>query len=40
MDFRRFDITQPPGPRMSRCGVRGDMVYLAGLSASDAKADI
>ncbi|HVH74043.1 MAG TPA: RidA family protein [Stellaceae bacterium] len=40
MDIRRFDITQPPGPRMSRCVVRGDTVYLCGLTASDAKADI
>ena len=40
MDIRRFDITQPPGPRMSRCVVRGDTVYLCGLTASDSKADI
>ena len=40
MDIRRFDLTQPPGPRMSRCVVRGDTVYLCGLTASDSKADI
>ncbi len=40
MDIRRFDLTQPPGPRMSRCVVRGDTVYLAGLTANDASQDI
>jgi enamine deaminase RidA (YjgF/YER057c/UK114 family) len=40
MDIRRIEITQPPGPRMSRCVVRGDMVYLAGLTASDTSQDI
>jgi enamine deaminase RidA (YjgF/YER057c/UK114 family) len=40
MDIRRIEITQPPGPRMSRCVVRGDTVYLAGLTASDASQDI
>jgi enamine deaminase RidA (YjgF/YER057c/UK114 family) len=39
-DIRRIDVTQPPGPRMSRCVVRGDMVYLCGLTASDTKEDI
>ncbi|HEY3908536.1 MAG TPA: RidA family protein [Stellaceae bacterium] len=40
MDIRRIDLTQPPGPRMSRCVVRGDTVYLAGLTASDSAQDI
>ncbi len=40
MDIRRIEITQPPGPRMSRCVVRGDTVYLAGLTASDTSQDI
>jgi enamine deaminase RidA (YjgF/YER057c/UK114 family) len=40
MDIRRIDLTQPPGPRMSRAVVRGDTVYLAGLTAGDTKADI
>ena len=40
MAINRFDLTQPPGPRMSRCVVRGDTVYLAGLTASDASQDI
>jgi enamine deaminase RidA (YjgF/YER057c/UK114 family) len=40
MDIRRIDLTQPPGPRMSRCVVRGDTVYLAGLTASDSTQDI
>ena len=39
-DIRRIDITQPPGPRMSRCVVRGDTVYLAGLTAADTNQDI
>ena len=39
-DIRRIDITQPPGPRMSRCVVRGDTVYLCGLTAADTKEDI
>jgi len=40
MDIRRIDLTQPPGPRMSRCVVRGDTVYLAGLTAGDTTQDI
>jgi enamine deaminase RidA (YjgF/YER057c/UK114 family) len=40
MDIRRIEITQGPGPRMSRCVVRGDNVYLAGLTASDTSQDI
>ena len=40
MDIRRIDMTQPPGPRMSRAVVRGDTVYLAGLTAGDTSQDI
>jgi enamine deaminase RidA (YjgF/YER057c/UK114 family) len=40
MEIRRSDLTQPPGPRMSRCVVRGEMVYLAGLTANDTSQDI
>ena len=40
MDIRRFDITKPPGPRMSRLVVRGDTVYLCGLTANDPTEDI
>jgi enamine deaminase RidA (YjgF/YER057c/UK114 family) len=40
MSVSRHDITTGPGPRMSRCVVKGDMVYLAGLTADDAGADI
>ena len=40
MDIRRIDKTQPPGPRMSRAVVRGDTVYLAGLTAGDTAQDI
>jgi enamine deaminase RidA (YjgF/YER057c/UK114 family) len=40
MDIRRIDLTQPPGPRMSRAVVRGDTVYLAGLTAGDTSQDI
>ena len=36
----RHEITTGPGPRMSRCVVKGDMVYVAGLTASDSSADI
>ena len=39
-DIRRIDITQGPGPRMSRVAVHGDRVFLAGLTASDASQDI
>jgi enamine deaminase RidA (YjgF/YER057c/UK114 family) len=40
MDIQRFETTQPPGPRMSRCVIHGDTVYVAGLTASDASQDI
>jgi enamine deaminase RidA (YjgF/YER057c/UK114 family) len=40
MDIRRIDLTQPPGPRMSRAVVRGDTVYLAGLTAGDTSQDV
>src|SRR5919201_1491679 len=40
MAINRFDLAQPAGPRMSRCVVHGDRVYLAGLTASDASQDI
>ena len=33
MTIERFDITTGPGARMSRAVVRGDMVYLCGLTA-------
>jgi enamine deaminase RidA (YjgF/YER057c/UK114 family) len=39
-DIRRIDITQPPGPRMSRVVVHGDRVFVAGLTAGDATQDI
>jgi enamine deaminase RidA (YjgF/YER057c/UK114 family) len=40
MAIKRFDITQPPGPRMSRCIVRDDTVYVCGITAPDAASDI
>jgi len=40
MDIRRIDLTQPPGPRMSRAVIHGDRVFLAGLTASDSSQDI
>jgi len=40
MAITRFDLTQPPGPRMSRCVVRNDTVYLAGLTAGDTSQNI
>ena len=39
-DIRRIDITQPPGPRMSRGVVHGDRVFLAGLTAADTSQDV
>ena len=39
-DIRRIDVTEGPGPRMSRCVVRGNNVYLCGLTASDTGQDI
>ncbi len=39
-DVRRIDITEPPGPRMSRAVVHGDRVFLAGLTAADTSQDI
>jgi enamine deaminase RidA (YjgF/YER057c/UK114 family) len=36
----RIDVTQPPGPRMSRCVVHGSTVYLCGLTAADTSQDI
>jgi enamine deaminase RidA (YjgF/YER057c/UK114 family) len=40
MAIQRIDVTQGPGPRMSRCVVNGDMVYLCGITASDNSLDI
>ena len=40
MSITRIEVTTGPGPRMSRCVVKGDMVYIAGLTASDRSADI
>jgi enamine deaminase RidA (YjgF/YER057c/UK114 family) len=40
MEIKRFDITQPPGPRMSRCIVRGDTVYVCGITRPDSASDI
>src|SRR5260370_2181297 len=39
-DIRRIEVTEGPGPRMSRCVVRGDNVYLCGLTAADTSQDI
>jgi enamine deaminase RidA (YjgF/YER057c/UK114 family) len=39
-EIRRIDITQPPGPRMSRCVVHGNTVYLCGLTAADTTQDV
>lgn len=40
MSVQRHEITTGPGPRMSRCVVKGDMVYVAGLTASNSDGDI
>ena len=39
-DIRRIELTQPPGPRMSRTVVHGDRVFVAGLTAADTSQDI
>ena len=39
MSITRYDVTSGPGPRMSKCVVRGDTVYLAGFVAADTSAD-
>lgn len=40
MEITRFDQTEPPGPRMSRVVIAGDLVFVAGLTATDATLDI
>ena len=40
MSVTRIKKTTGPGPIMSRCVVKGDMVFVAGLTASDRSADI
>jgi enamine deaminase RidA (YjgF/YER057c/UK114 family) len=40
MTIERHDITSGAAPRMSRCVVNGNMVYLAGLTAADRSGDI
>jgi len=40
MAIQRIDVTQGPGPRMSRCVINGDMVYLCGLVAGDISQDV
>ena len=40
MNVTRIDKTAGPGPIMSRCVVRGDTVYVAGLTATDRSADV
>ena len=40
MSITRIDKTAAPGPVMSRCVIKGDTVYVAGLTASDRSADI
>lgn len=40
MSITRHEITTGPGPRMSRCVVKDDMVYVAGLTADDTTADV
>lgn len=40
MTIERHDITAGTAPRMSRCVVNGNMVYLAGLTAGDRSGDI
>lgn len=40
MDIVRIDQTEPPSARMSRVVIYGDLVFVAGLTASDASQDI
>jgi hypothetical protein len=40
MAIKRLDITTGPGPRMSRCVINGDTVYVCGLTSSDFSLDI
>ena len=40
MSVTRIEKTSGSAPRMSRCVIKGDMVYVAGLTASDRSADI
>lgn len=40
MAIQRIEVTTGPGPRMSRCVVNGDMVYVCGLTAGDTSQDI
>ena len=40
MSVTRIEKTSGPGPRMSRCVVHGNTVYVAGLTASDRSAGI
>jgi enamine deaminase RidA (YjgF/YER057c/UK114 family) len=40
MYVTRIEKTTGPSPIMSRCVVKGDMVFVAGLTASDRSADI
>jgi enamine deaminase RidA (YjgF/YER057c/UK114 family) len=40
MSVTRIEATSGPGPIMSRCVVKDDMVYVAGLTATDRTADI
>jgi enamine deaminase RidA (YjgF/YER057c/UK114 family) len=40
MSVTRIEKTTGPGPIMSRCVVKGDMVFVAGLTASDRSADV
>ena len=40
MSVTRIEKTTGPGPIMSRCVIKGDTVYVAGLTASDRTADI
>jgi enamine deaminase RidA (YjgF/YER057c/UK114 family) len=40
MAIRRIEVTQGPGPRMSRAVIHDDRVFLAGLTASDPSEDV
>lgn len=40
MSVTRIEKSTGPGPIMSRCVVKGDTVYVAGLTATDRTADI
>ncbi|MFT6579884.1 MAG: enamine deaminase RidA (YjgF/YER057c/UK114 family) [Alphaproteobacteria bacterium] len=40
MSIQRFDITNGPGPIMSRCVIHDGNIYLSGITADDLAGDV